>query len=190
MKTIEDLKVEKTAFRREKDEAGNTIRVPYTKLVARTPEVVNPGIRFLYFIVDLVFFYIIQIILGIILGVILAATHNLDLLYDPSFVQTTNLLLGYGGYFLYYFIFDTFTGGSLAKLAFGYTVIDQHAQRISVGKGALRTICRYVPFEAFSCFGERGWHDSWSKTYVVKRTEKQELLKLLGNLNDHNDILD
>ena len=48
-----------------------------------------------------------------------------------------------------------------------------------------------VTIEAFSCFGERGWHDQWSKTYVVKRSEKIELQRLLGTLSSkQEDLLD
>lgn len=61
---------------------------------------------------------------------------------------------------------------------------------MSFGTTLLRTISRYVPFEAFSCFGERGWHDTWSKTYVVKRTERNELKKLLKTIHEDKDILD
>jgi hypothetical protein len=31
----------------------------------------------------------------------------------------------------------------------------------------LRTLCRFIPFEPFSFFGERGWHDGLSDTLVV-----------------------
>lgn len=190
MKTIEDLKVEKTAFRREKDESGNTIRVPYTKLVARTPEVVKPGIRFLYYLVDAVLIRIIVYFFSIVLGLVIARAIVNGSSNSLAMLQFIAFLIALAINFLYYTFCESAFGGTPAKLMFGYTVIDLYGNNVSFGKAALRAVCRYVPFEAFSCFGERGWHDRWSKTYVVKRTEKQELLKLLGRLNDHTDILD
>lgn len=191
MKTIENLKVEKTTYRKEQDENGNIVKVPTTKMVARTPIVVNQGVRFGYFMIDVVFYYIITIIIGVIIGIIVVATDNVDLLTPGTPLMTFLDYMGYPIYFLYYAFFDKFTGGSLGKIICGYTVIDEQAEKISFGKSMLRTICRFIPFEAFSCFAERGWHDTLSKTYVVKRSEKRELQKLLGTFTDtQENILD
>ncbi len=191
MKTIEDLKVEKTVFKKEKDENGNIIKVPETKLVARPPVVVSQGVRFGYFMIDIVFFYIITFIIGVIIGIIIVATGNVDLLrYDSTLMKFLDLM-GYPIFFLYYAISEGLGGATLGKLICGYTVIDEHANKVSFPKALLRTVCRYIPFEAFSCFAERGWHDTLSKTYVVKRSEKAELQKLLGSFSvKEEDILD
>lgn len=183
MKTIEDLKIEQTFYKREKDIYGNVTRTPYKKMVPRTPIVVGTGVRFGYYLIDVVFLYI----FNFILGVILVVTN----LYSPTLEVTiiTNVL-SYVIWFMYYSVFESFFKGSLGKLITGYTVIDEYAQSISFPKAMLRTVCRLVPFEAFSCFSERGWHDKWSKTYVVKKSEQIELQRLLGNLNQYNDILD
>ena len=77
--------------------------------------------------------------------------------------------MGYPIFFLYYALSEGLGGTTLGKLICGYTVIDEQANKISFGKAMLRTICRYIPFEQFSCFAERGWHDTLSKTYVVKK---------------------
>lgn len=191
MKTIENLKVEKTTYKKETDENGVVTKVPVTKMVPRTPEVVGQGVRFGYFLIDVVFFYILTFIVGIIIGIIVVATGNLELL-DPSttFYKSLNYM-GYPIFFLYYALFEGLMGTSLGKLICGYTVINERAEKISFGQAMLRTICRYIPFEAFSCLAERGWHDTLSKTYVVKRSEKIELQKLLGSLSDNQaDILD
>lgn len=54
---------------------------------------------------------------------------------------------------------------------------------------------RLVPFEPLSCLSDRGWHDVWSKTYVVTTEERDELKKLLLEQNgvfisDRLDLLD
>jgi len=191
MKTIEDLKVEKTVFRKERDENGNVIKVPETKLVARPPVVVSQGVRFGYFMIDVAFFYIITFIIGLLIGIIIVATGNVDLLrYDSALMKFLNLM-NYPVFFLYYAISEGLGGATLGKLICGYTVIDDQANKVSFPKALLRTVCRYIPFEAFSCFAERGWHDTLSKTYVVKRSEKAELQKMLGSFSaKEEDILD
>lgn len=191
MKTIENLKVEKTTYKKETDENGNTVKVPVTKMVARPPVVVGQGVRFGYFMIDVAFFYIMTFIIGMLIGIIIMATGNLDLLRaDSSLIKFLDLM-GYPIFFLYYAISEALGGATLGKLICGYTVIDEQANKVSFGKAMLRTVCRYIPFEAFSCFAERGWHDTLSKTYVVKRSEKAELQRLLGSFSaKEEDILD
>lgn len=187
MKTIEDLRVEKTFYKREKDFLGNVTRTPYTKMIPRTPVVVSPGVRFGYYFLDIIAFYLIQIVFGILIGIILVATHS-------SFGPEVNIifqLVSYAIWFFYYAIFETYVGGTVGKLICGYTVINDKAEKITFGQGMLRTVIRMIPIEAFSCFSDRGWHDKWSKTYIVKRSEKTELKRLLGTLSStKEDILD
>lgn len=191
MKTIENLKVEKTTYKNEKDENGNPVKVPVTKMVTRNPEVVSQGVRFGYFLIDVVFFYILTFIIGLIIGIIVVATDNVELLEPGTTFYKSLDFMGYPIFFLYYSLSEGLFGATLGKVICGYTVIDEQANKVNFGKALLRTICRYIPFEAFSCFAERGWHDTLSKTYVVKRSEKIELQKLLGTLsNTQQDILD
>ncbi|WP_430404557.1 RDD family protein [Fluviicola sp.] len=191
MKTIENLKVEKTTYKKETDENGNTIKVPVTKMVARPPVVVSQGVRFGYFMIDVAFFYIITFIIGLIIGIVVVATGNIELLREGSgFIKSLDLM-GYPIFFLYYAISEALGGATLGKLICGYRVIDEQANKVSFGKAMLRTICRYIPFESFSCLAERGWHDTLSKTYVVKKSEKLELQRLLGSFSaKEEDILD
>lgn len=191
MKTIENLKVEKTIYKKQRDENGNVIQVPETKLVARPPEVVSQGVRFGYFLIDVVFFYIFTFIIGVIIGIVIVATDNIALLRDDSTLMKFLDNMGYPIFFLYYAISEGLGGTTLGKLICGYTVIDEHANKVSFSKALLRTICRYIPFESFSCLAERGWHDTLSKTYVVKKSEKAELQRLLGSFDAKEaDILD
>jgi len=191
MNTIENLKVEKTVYRKERMDDGSVVSVPVTKLVRRNPELVSQGVRFGYFLIDLVFLYLIQIIIGVLIGLILGVTGNLHLLDEGTAFSIFLNLSGYLIYFLYYSISEGLGGTSLGKVICGYTVINDRAEKISFGTAMLRSLCRMIPFEAFSCFAERGWHDTLSKTYVVKKSEKIELQKLLGTIsNEQQDILD
>jgi len=82
-------------------------------------------------------------------------------------------LMGYIVSFAYYTILEGTTGVTLGKLVTGTKVITEHRERVDMGGAALRSLSRFVPFEAFSFFGksQRGWHDIWTKTYVVKNSE-------------------
>lgn len=182
MKTIENLKVEKTTYKKEKDENGNIIEVPVTKIVARMPVEVEKGPRFGYYLIDLVFVYI----LAFIIGIISAFAGVIEIWDDPLLSRLLGILI----YVSYYFILEVSTGSTLGKMILGYTVINQYAEKPKALNSLGRNFARAVPFEAFSCLGERGWHDAWSNTYVVKNSEKRELQKLLGTFSGKEDILD
>jgi len=188
MKTIEDLKVEKTFYRREKDFFGNVIRTPYNKFIPRKPKVVSPGVRFGYSFIDFFIIFIIQFLFGLIFKIFAIQSKSIDTII---FLGLLSQLVSLSIFLFYYAIFETYLGGSVGKLICGYTVINNRAERITFGHGMLRSVIRMVPFEAFSCLSDRGWHDRWSKTYVVKRSEKTELQRLLGTLlNRQEDLLD
>lgn len=73
-------------------------------------------------------------------------------------------------FFIYYTLLESLTGRTLGKLVTGTKVISLTGSPLNVGRVALRSLCRFIPFNAFSFFsGERGWHDTISKTAVVSR---------------------
>ena len=75
----------------------------------------------------------------------------------------------------YYAIFETWFASTPGKMMLGRVVIDEYALKPDGGKIFLRTLARLVPFEAFSCLWPRGWHDTWTKTFVVDKTEAELL---------------
>lgn len=70
----------------------------------------------------------------------------------------------------YYVFFESLTGRTPGKLLTGTRVVDEQGQKPSFGQILGRSLARMLPFEPLSFFGaeNRGWHDSLSKTYVVK----------------------
>jgi uncharacterized RDD family membrane protein YckC len=83
------------------------------------------------------------------------------------------LLIGYAigicNYLVYYtFCEKLFKGYTLGKLFTGTRAIREDGQELTLRNAFLRTLSRLVPFEAFSGFGDKPWHDSWTKTMVVK----------------------
>lgn len=114
------------------------------------------GVRFANVFIDGIILNILQYAIGFIFGMI-----------DPIL----SLILSFGVYFIYYIALESATGQTLGKMITGTMVVDENGQKIDGGKAAVRTLCRIIPFEPFSFFGSsrRGWHDSISKTFVIKK---------------------
>ncbi|HEV7781603.1 MAG TPA: RDD family protein [Chitinophagaceae bacterium] len=80
-----------------------------------------------------------------------------------------SIALGYINYLIYYTICEkAFKGYTLGKLITGTRAIREDGQELSFKDTLLRTLCRMIPFEVFSGFGARPWHDTITKTMVVK----------------------
>ncbi len=70
---------------------------------------------------------------------------------------------------LYYLPLEIGFGRTLGKMVTGTKVVNEEGRKPSAGQVLGRTLCRFIPFEAFSFLGAqtRGWHDSIPKTWVV-----------------------
>jgi uncharacterized RDD family membrane protein YckC len=76
-------------------------------------------------------------------------------------------------FLLYYFLFESLFKTTLGKLVTNTRVVNETGEGPGIGRILGRTFCRIIPFEAWSfLFNDRGWHDSFSGTYVIK--EKYE----------------
>jgi uncharacterized RDD family membrane protein YckC len=73
-------------------------------------------------------------------------------------------------YLLYYSICEkVFKGYTLGKLLSGTRAIRADGGELTFKDAFLRSLSRLVPFEQFSIWSANGlWHDSWTKTRVVK----------------------
>jgi uncharacterized RDD family membrane protein YckC len=78
-------------------------------------------------------------------------------------------LVGIFNYLLYYTICEkAFKGYTLGKLLTGTRAIRIDGTELTFKDALLRTLSRIVPFEVFSAFGRKPWHDSWTNTRVIK----------------------
>ena len=68
----------------------------------------------------------------------------------------------------YYCFFEGIWSRTPGKFVLGTIVVNEAGGKPSFGQILGRTLARFIPFEPFSCLGERGWHDSVSKTQVVR----------------------
>lgn len=118
------------------------------------------GKRFLNYILDFIFYLVFAFVLGIVTAIIgLGAT-----------VQAINdILLGFIIMIVYYVFLEAIFGKTIAKFITRTKVVTRDGQKPNLKVILVRTLCRFIPFEAFSFLGDKpiGWHDSISKTIVV-----------------------
>ncbi|MDW3647965.1 MAG: RDD family protein [Bacteroidia bacterium] len=116
------------------------------------------------------------------LGIWLFQTFGLGYLVENFFLN--NLITDYDSYaytsvilgiyflsaFLYYAMFEIIFEKTPGKFLTKTKVVNLQGGKAETKDILLRSIIRYVPFEAFSFLGDSaiGWHDSWSKTRVVR----------------------
>jgi uncharacterized RDD family membrane protein YckC len=104
--------------------------------------------------------------------------------YIPVLVPLISLMF-------YYFILEGIFNTTAGKCATNTVVVNSSGEVPSVGQRLGRTLCRLIPFEAFSFLGKnaRGWHDTITDTYVVASTDKYEEKEtddeLSGFLSEH-----
>jgi len=130
---------------------------------------VSKSKRFANHLLDTFFFYIIAMIIGLIIGFTVAydnpdALDNLN--SDNIFLQ---YLIGFIAGFIYYATAETLTGRTPAKYITKTRVINMDGERPDLQTVLLRTLCRFIPFDALSFLftEETGWHDRLSGTRVV-----------------------
>lgn len=71
----------------------------------------------------------------------------------------------------YYALMESLSGRTIGKLLFRTRVVSEDGAKIGFRPALLRTLCRFIPFDAFSYLEAWpvGWHDKLSKTRVVTK---------------------
>ncbi|WP_264566521.1 RDD family protein [Flavobacterium sp. N3904] len=151
----------------------------------------SSGTRFMNYILDLVF-YIIVIVFIAFIGAIVAALLGLSnlLLWMQNISDLQSNLIAIVVMIIYYTLTEGFLGRSFAKFITGTIVVDENGEKPSFGILFQRTLCRLIPFEAFSFLGSsgRGWHDSISDTYVVDKKGLEESLRLFHEVDQIGEL--
>jgi uncharacterized RDD family membrane protein YckC len=125
--------------------------------------VVSSGIRFLNFIIDLFSWLTLMIFISFIIGFFI----------EPTLVafQSFYYLLILGSFFGYYSIMEIKFQKTVGKFLTKTKVVNNNGEKPENGEIITRTFCRLIPFDRFSfLFVKNGFHDSLSKTKVVKDT--------------------
>lgn len=92
----------------------------------------------------------------------------------PSILKNINVIQAYIIYYAYvigyYTVLETLTGKTLAKMLTKTQVVNLEGQKPGFGAILFRTLCRFIPLEAFTFLNVEtsGWHDTFSNTMVVR----------------------
>jgi uncharacterized RDD family membrane protein YckC len=129
----------------------------------------STGKRFLNYIIDLAFFYILAFVLVFIAAII--NPDVVDFLDDDSVgFNLLDRLVSLIIYALYMGVCETiFKGKSIGKFITRTQAVNLDGSTISTKTAFLRGFSRAVPFAAFSAFGEPSnpWQDRWTDTMVI-----------------------
>ena len=72
-------------------------------------------------------------------------------------------------YVIYYTISEKFFNGyTLGKLISGTRAVRDDGEELTLKNAIHRSFSRFLPFEFLSGFSEKPWHDSWTKTTVIR----------------------
>lgn len=138
---------------------------PHSNLA--TPERALPvvpagnGRRLGTLLIDYALFIVFSFCVGLFIGIVFGQAGA------EALQQVPDLLFGCAVLSAYYIFFEGIWGRTPGKFLLGTVVVNEAGGKPSLKQVIGRTLCRFIPFEAFSFLGERGWHDSIPKTYVV-----------------------
>ncbi len=125
--------------------------------------------RLANYLLDSLFIILFSIGFGIFLGIVLSimAPSSLYLLDERS--RLMGFFFNFIVSMIYFVALEGLTGRTIAKFITKTKVVDSDGNKPSLGVVFMRSLCRFIPFEAFSFFGSdvSGWHDTLSKTTVV-----------------------
>lgn len=172
MKSLDEVVVTTTNTFLQTGKDGIARKVTQSNKHKINVRTINPGLRFVHLIVD----YFVLVILSYLISSIPAV--------NDSLLNLLNLVVFLSYPFLYILMEYKFQQ-TPGKMVTGYLVIDKYAGKPDFKTCVLRTLIRFVPFEAFSCLGSpsRGWHDKWTDTYIVHKEEVKKLQRILEKEN-------
>lgn len=180
---ITEIKEYYTVKRKEKNPGGEFVEVEKTFFKYKEVRVVTGWARFGHFLLDRLFYMLFEVAFAVTLEIILAVMGWGDLLTSTN-ETALNILFYLFLYPTYYILFESTAQSSLGKLILGRVVVNEYGEKPSFQQVVSRSFSRIVPFEPFSCFSDRGWHDAWTDTYVIRKKDLEEL-KVLARLQEH-----
>jgi len=144
---------------------GTTFRVTNDMLASQ-------GQRFGNYLIDLGIQYVLIFILALLLGIFANLTGNFELgIWLENISTVESYLIGVVILIIYYSLMEIYFSRSIAKYITKTIVVTRDGSKPDASTIIKRTFCRLIPFNHFSFLGNdgRGWHDSISETYVVKK---------------------
>lgn len=142
----------------------------------------STGLRFANFIIDLLIYAFIWNFLQLII------IYGMFAVMDVTFISPeVSIFL-----FLFAFLFGTmfysvqeylFKGRTIGKFITGTKAVSLDGEEPGFKKYFIRSLCRMIPFEPVSfLFSPFGWHDTLSKTRVVKVSDFERIRSRQDNI--------
>jgi uncharacterized RDD family membrane protein YckC len=122
----------------------------------------SKGRRFGTLVVDYIGYSLSAFVIGVLIGIIFGQRGVQFVRSVPTFALGLILLIAY------YVFFEGLWARTPGKLVFGTMVVTESGHKPHLLQIVTRTLCRFIPFEAFSFLGALGWHDSISRTRVIR----------------------
>jgi uncharacterized RDD family membrane protein YckC len=147
----------------------------------------SKGQRFLNFIIDLLIIYIIGITIGTTINIIGGLTNSYGASnWVKSLSLIENFFFGLIILFFYYGFTEMYFSRTFAKYFTKTIVVRVDGSKPNTKNFMIRTVSRLNPIDPFSFLGktQRGWHDTLSATYVVKKHEFIEKKKMFGSSDE------
>lgn len=153
---------------------------PTTQPVAAAPQTqaaylpASMGRRLANYCIDAIIIYVLEFIIGFFIGFATAASGRELNFALPIFVS----LLTFAAYYL---IMESAWQRTVGKFVTGTKVVAMDGSAPTGNQLLIRTLSRFVPFEAFSFLAGSnpiGWHDRWSGTMVVPAEYSPEMVRM------------
>ena len=155
--------------------ASSTAEMLYPTQVVSTFEFATKEQRCINFIIDnlvmrftlayatgILFAFVVRFFFPALAELLFAEDSMLALLVATYMISRVN-------YAIYYSLSEKyFNGYTLGKLVTGTRAIREDGDELTWKNAIHRSFSRFLPFEFLSGFGTKPWHDSWTKTTVIK----------------------
>ncbi|MBN2891560.1 MAG: RDD family protein [Bacteroidales bacterium] len=127
----------------------------------------SQGKRLANRLLDYVFILVLALVFGVILGLI-GVFFNFPDVFNEDLNLLQRYFLGFMLSSVYYVVLEATTGRTIAKFITGTKVVNKDGKKPGFTEILGRTLCRAIPFEAFSFLSTSyGLHDRLSNTKVV-----------------------
>lgn len=130
----------------------------------------SKGKRLANYFIDYIILIIINFNIGMVIGVIIGMFYPEYFDYIDSIGLLEQYIFGTIVGTVYYTLFESITGRSIGKLITKTKVVNEEGGKPTFHALLIRSLCRFIPFEAFSFLGAetKGWHDTISNTRVIE----------------------
>lgn len=145
------------------------------------------GERFFNYVVDFIFQYVLVIVLTLVLCFLFYAIGKdswVNRIAELS--KGEEFLVGLLITLIYYAGMESLSGRTIGKYITKTMVVNIDGEKVTSDIILRRTLCRLIPFEGFSFFGAnaRGWHDTISDTYVVKKSLLEQKKRMFNDFDE------